>query len=163
MREALLQQPRLVLVPAPVGDVAEEADEMRRVGALHTPDRKLAREETLASLRRALTSAARANDARLAGPRVAFQVRIVLAAHTAPASAFARCGPAPRASLVAEHALGGEAELPDRTLVVDHDHRVDGRVEERLTAARGERRCVDGRLAISSRPMPMMRGSPASM
>ena len=111
-------------------DVADEADEARRLGALHAPDRQLGGElAAVAPLGDQL--AADADDARLAGLDVVAQVVFVLRAVRLgqqdvdlQADDFLL--------VVAEHALAGVIQQLDAALVIEQHDRVDRRIEYSL-------------------------------
>jgi hypothetical protein len=123
-----LAAPQLLLGLLARGDVADEADEARRVESLDLADREVAGEDA-AVLAPGAHLAADADDVRVAGGDVAVQVTVVLAgvglrhqrADVAPDDLLGR---------VAEHLLRGAAEFLDDAGVVDDDDGVDRGVED---------------------------------
>ena len=112
------------------GDVANESDEPRRVGALHSPDRQL-RGELAAVPALGQQLATDADDARLAGFDVMTEVVVVLRAVRlrqqdvdleADHLLF----------VVTEHALAGVIEQFDAAFVIEQDDGVDRGVQDRL-------------------------------
>ena len=125
-----LAAPQGFLGVAPDGDVADEADEARRIGALHATDGQLGGEfAAIAALRQQL--ATDADDARLAGLDVVPQVVVVLRA--------IRLGqqdvdlqPDDFLFVVAEHPLAGMVEQLDAALVIEQHDCIDRGIEHRL-------------------------------
>ena len=111
-------------------DVADEADEARRIGALHAADRQLRRElAAVAALGDQL--ATDADDARLAGLDVVPQVIFVLRA-VRLGQQDVHLQPDDFLLVVAEHALAGVIQQLDATLVIEQHDRVHCRIEYRL-------------------------------
>ena len=110
-------------------DVVDEADEPRRLDALHLADRELAREDG-AILASRLHFAADPDDPGFAGLLVTVHVRVVVGAvgrgheHVDVLADHLGCG-------VTEDPLRGEAELFDPAPMIDDDDRVDRRVQQR--------------------------------
>jgi len=109
-------------------DVADEADEARRIDSPHVAHGKIAREDT-AVLALRPDFAAGADDPRLAGGHVPVHVTVVLAP-VRVGHQLANVAADDLGGRVAEQLLRCAAELLDRAVVVDDDDRVHGRVEQ---------------------------------
>jgi hypothetical protein len=124
---------QLFLAELAGADVADDADEAGRVDTVHPPHGQVAR-ETAAVLAARADFAADTDDPLLTGLGEMLHVAVVrglvrLGHQQADVAAGDLRSP------VAEQALRRETELLDRTLVIDDDDGVDGRVEQRAELA----------------------------
>ena len=123
-----LLQPALRLLP--LGDVVDEAGEVTTLVRAHFANRQFDR-KCCAILALADDDAADADDAALAGPFVMIEKAIVIFAigrwhQHLDVLADDLLG------RIAEQPLRGAAERLDDATLVDHDHRVRDRIQDRL-------------------------------